>query len=409
MNPLTGTVRPSTPRRLALSATVLSTALLLAACGGSDDGGDSAAGDSGSDTAANVAAVIKGLDNPFFQAMEAGIKSQGTDPTKVSVQAAASITDTTGQGEKLTAMAGQDFNCFVVNPISGNNLVQGLAQIARKKTPIVNIDSPVDAEAADAAGAEISTYIGTDNVAAGRKAGDEMVTVVGGSGEVALIGGIAGDVTSGARLDGFTEGVDGKLTVVQTVAADWERQKALTAATDLMRAHPDLKGFFAANDDMGLGISRAIANAGQDRPDRRHLGGRQQGRPRGGQGRRAHRDRRAVPVRHRVPRGPGLRGSGRRQDAPAEDRGTDGTRHQGRRRSGHREVPGAVRHLRQPPRQAVAVVGDRADKELYPMTLTVEQRPKTTERLASAPWPSWPPRSPWSFWSSCSGRWTRPS
>ena len=88
-----------------------------------------------------------------------------------------------------------------------------------------------------------------------------MVKAVGGSGEVALIGGIAGDVTSGARLDGFTEGVDGKLTVVQTVAADWERQKALTAATDLMRAHPDLKGFFAANDDMGLGIGRAVANA----------------------------------------------------------------------------------------------------------------------------------------------------
>ena len=261
MTPLTGTIRPFTPRRLALSATVLGSALLLTACGGSGGSSDSAAGVADSGTAANVAAVIKGLDNPFFQAMEAGIKNQAKDGTKVSVQAAASITDTTGQGEKLTAMAGQDFNCFVVNPISGNNLVQGLAQIARKNTPIVNIDSPVDAKAADAAGAKIATYIGTDNVAAGGKAGAEMVTAVGGSGEVALIGGIAGDVTSGARLDGFTTGVDGKLTVVQTVAADWERQKALTAATDIMRAHPNLKGFFAANDDMGLGISRAVANA----------------------------------------------------------------------------------------------------------------------------------------------------
>jgi len=261
MTPLTGTIRPFTPRRLALSATAVGAVLLLAACGGSSGASDNAAGVADSGNAANVAAVIKGLDNPFFQAMEAGIKAQGTDGTKVSVQAADSITDTTGQGEKLTAMAGQDFNCFVVNPISGNNLVQGLAQIARKNTPIVNIDSPVDPKAADAAGAKISTYIGTDNVAAGRKAGAEMVTALGGSGEVALIGGIAGDVTSGARLDGFTSGVDGKLTVVQTVAADWERQKALTAATDLMRAHPELKGFFAANDDMGLGISRAVANA----------------------------------------------------------------------------------------------------------------------------------------------------
>lgn len=77
------------------------------------------------------------------------------------------------------------------------------------------------------------------------------------------VGSIAGDVTSQARLDGFTAAVQGKLDIVQTVAADWERQKALTAATDLMQANPDLKGFFAANDDMGLGIARAVANAGK--------------------------------------------------------------------------------------------------------------------------------------------------
>src|ERR1700710_2924961 len=156
MNSTRGTIRSFPLRRTVLSAVALSTsALLMAACSGSP--GNTADVASGSDSA-NVAAVIKGLDNPFFQAMENGIKSQSsTDKTKVSVQAAASITDTTGQGEKLTAMAGQSFNCFVVNPISGNNLVQGLAQIARKNTPIANIDSPVDAQAANAGGAKTAT------------------------------------------------------------------------------------------------------------------------------------------------------------------------------------------------------------------------------------------------------------
>ncbi len=45
------------------------------------------------------------------------------------------------------------------------------------------------------------------------------------------------------------------------MAGDWERQKALTAATTIMQANPDLKGFFAANDDMGLGIVQAVKNA----------------------------------------------------------------------------------------------------------------------------------------------------
>jgi len=252
-------LKSSPVRRTVTTLAAASAALtLLAACGGGDD--STAGGGSGSSA---IAAVIKGLDNPFFQAMENGINDQATElGADVNVQAAQSITDTTGQADRLTALAQQEFGCYVVNPISGSNLVQGLAQIARQDVPIVNIDSPVDADAAAEAGAEIATYIGTDNSDAGAQAGQQMIDAVG-SGQVAVIGGIAGDVTSGARVDGFTGAVDGTLDVVQTVAADWERQRALTAATDILAANPDLVGFFAANDDMGLGIARAVANAGR--------------------------------------------------------------------------------------------------------------------------------------------------
>lgn len=243
--------------RLLAAVAVVST-LVLTSCG-SDEG---AAGDEGGGSD-SFAAVIKGLDNTFFQAMEDGIQAQADeDGVDVEVQAAQGITDTTGQADKLNGLAEQDFDCFVVNPISGTNLIQGLAQIAAQDVPVVNIDSPVDPAAAEEAGLDFATYIGTDNEAAGGKGGDAMVEAVG-SGQVALIGGISGDVTSQARLDGFKAAVDGTLDVVQTVAADWERQKALTAATTIMDANPGLKGFFAANDDMGLGIVQAVQNAGK--------------------------------------------------------------------------------------------------------------------------------------------------
>jgi ABC-type sugar transport system substrate-binding protein len=244
--------------RGATGALIAVGALALTACSSGGSTGGSSAGST------KVAAVIKGLDNPFFQTMEQGIKD-GSKSAKVSttVQAANSITDTSGQADKLTSLAGQDYSCFLVNPISGTNLVQGLARVAAKGKPIVNIDSPVEAAAAKSAGAKISTYVGTDNVAAGKLAGDHMVKLLPSGGKVALIGGIAGDVTSGARLSGFQAATAGKVTVVQTVAADWDRQQALTAATNVLRAHPDLAGFFSANDDMGLGIVRALANAGK--------------------------------------------------------------------------------------------------------------------------------------------------
>ena len=258
------TLRPASGR-LALAVGAGTLTVALAACGASNNNASgSGASASGSAKSGKVAAVIKGLDNPFFQTMEAGIKEQaGSSSANVTIQAANSITDTSGQADKLAGLAGQDYKCFIVNPISGTNLVQGIAQIAAKGVPIVNIDSPVEADAAKAANAKIATYIGTDNVEAGKLAGQQMAKLLPQGGKVALVGGISGDVTSNARLEGFKQGIPGNVNIVQTVAADWDRQTALTKATDILRANPDLKGFFVANDDMGLGVVRAVANAGK--------------------------------------------------------------------------------------------------------------------------------------------------
>jgi ribose transport system substrate-binding protein len=252
----TQTARRSTAA--ALAATLGAMALTACNSGGSASSGGSGGGN------AKVAAIIKGLDNPFFQTMKQGIDDQAkAGGVSVTVQAANAITDTTGQADKLSGLAGQNYSCYVVNPISGTNLVQGLARIAALKKTIVNIDSPIDAKAAQSAKATPATYIGTDNVAAGKMAGARMAELVPGGGDVAVIGGIAGDVTSGARVEGFTQGIGSKLKVAQTAAADWDRQTALTAAANVLRAHPALKGFFVANDDMGLGVARAIADAGK--------------------------------------------------------------------------------------------------------------------------------------------------
>ncbi|MFD4992034.1 substrate-binding domain-containing protein [Cellulosimicrobium cellulans] len=249
---------------LLAAATTTATALVLTACGSAGDESGTGSPSAGAGDASRVAAVIKGLDNPFFQAMEQGIEDTAEDSgVEVTIQAAADIGDTTGQADKLSALAGQDFGCFVVNPISGTNLVQALAPIAAAGTPIVNIDNPLDPDAASAANIEPATYIGTDNAAAGGKAGDFVLDNVDAGAQVAIIGGVSGDVTSAARVDGFKETVGDQVEVVQEEAADWKREVALTKATDILAANPDVKAFFAANDDMGLGIVKAVENAGR--------------------------------------------------------------------------------------------------------------------------------------------------
>jgi ABC-type sugar transport system substrate-binding protein len=247
-------------------ASVLLVALMtLAACTAPER--NTSSSESGEPTKGStepVAAVIKGLDNPFFQTMQRGIEDQAkTAGTTVTVQAANSLNDTTGQADKVQALAGQNYGCFIINPITQTNLVQPLVQVANAGKYIVNIDSPIGEEAAKTANLKVSTYIGTDNVSAGKLAAQEMARLLPNGGDVALIGGISGDATSQARLEGFQQGIPDNIQIVQTVSADWERQKALTAAGDILRARPNLAGFFVANDDMGLGVVRALADVGK--------------------------------------------------------------------------------------------------------------------------------------------------
>lgn len=211
-----------------------------------------------------VAAVIKGLDNPFFQSMAQGIKDAAASfNASVTIQAARTITDTVGQADKLNAMAGQDYACYIVNPITGTNLIQGIAKISRMGKPIVNIDFPVNEKAAKAVNANIVSYIGTDNVYAGKLAGQIMTKMLSNGGKVAVIGGTAGDVTSHARIKGFKLGLGDNIEIVQIVSAKWKRAIALTRARTILQAHPNLSGFFVANDDMALGVVRAVTYQGK--------------------------------------------------------------------------------------------------------------------------------------------------
>jgi ABC-type sugar transport system substrate-binding protein len=120
----------------------------------------------------NLAAVIKGLDNPFFATMRDGLVATAREHNfRITIYAAVGLQDTAGRVSATESLAAQQAACCVVNPIDQTNLIQPLAHVPRG-TPIVNIDSSIDRRAATAVGVPITTYIGTDNAAAGRLAAD---------------------------------------------------------------------------------------------------------------------------------------------------------------------------------------------------------------------------------------------
>ena len=206
--------------------------------------------------ALKIGLVLKPLDNTYFGAMargaEAAVKEFGVGLTTV---AATSLTDDAGQASQLAALdASGEYGAYIVNPVSPTNLLQPLSSVVKKGQPVMNIDLPIDLDAAGKEDVTITSYMGSDNVATGAAAGEYMVTILPAGSTVALIGGLPADPGSLARMKGFSNAVAGKLKIIQTVASNADRLKAQQDAASIIRAHPDIGGFFTVSGDMSLGI-----------------------------------------------------------------------------------------------------------------------------------------------------------
>lgn len=209
-----------------------------------------------------IGVVLNALDNPFFVTIYEGVRVEtNRRGARASIRAAASNADLTGQAAHVRSLVAAKKDCYVVNPITSTNLVPALRGVTR---PVVNLDSPIDQTAAKRARLSIRTYIGTNDVAAGRIGGSKMASLLKTGAQVALIGGLADNVNSALRLKGFERGIQGAgLTVVARVNADYRRTKAQIVAEQILRKTPGLSGFFAASDLMALGAADAVRAAGK--------------------------------------------------------------------------------------------------------------------------------------------------
>jgi ribose transport system substrate-binding protein len=212
-----------------------------------------------------IGLVLKPLDNTYFGAMARGAEAAAEEfGVGLTTVAATTLDDDAGQASQVASLdASGEYGCFIVNPVRPTNLLQPLASVTKKGQPIMNIDLPIDLDAAADAGVKVTSYMGSDNVATGAAAGKYMVTIVPQGGKVALIGGLPADPGSLARMDGFSKAVEGKLDIIQTVASNADRLKAQQDAASIIRANPDIAGFFTVSGDMSLGIQTAVEEAGK--------------------------------------------------------------------------------------------------------------------------------------------------
>jgi ABC-type sugar transport system substrate-binding protein len=210
--------------------------------------------------------VVKTLSNEYWQTMERGYQDAAAEKgVTIDVLSVPTEQDTEQQLNQLQTALAQGYDAIMVSPITPANLIPALVAANQAGIPIINVDERVDPAAAEAAGAKLTSVIASDNRDAGARAAQYMIDNIPDGGKVAIIEGKAGNQSGLDRKEGFQEAIEaaGNFEIVASQPADWDQQRALDAATNILQANPDLVGLYAANDTMALGVVEAARAAGK--------------------------------------------------------------------------------------------------------------------------------------------------
>jgi len=112
-------------------------------------------------------------------------------------------------------------------------------------------------------GAEVVSYIGYDQMEAGREVGRYLTRLLRGNGSILVLRGLS-DTSSLDRVAGFMEEIARypHLRVVSTRQGGWERGKAQHVVERSLKEH-SFDAIYAVSDEMALGASDAVGAAGR--------------------------------------------------------------------------------------------------------------------------------------------------
>lgn len=143
---------------------------------------------------------------------------------------------------------------IAVSPKDAKSQEADLNAIA-DKMPLVTQDS-------DAPSTKRACYIGTDNIAAGKSAGEELKKALPNGGKVMVFVGDKGAPNAKERYQGLQEAVKGtKITIIDIRTDDGDKPRAKQNVSDTLVKYPDVAGLVGLWGYNGPMIAAAVKEA----------------------------------------------------------------------------------------------------------------------------------------------------
>jgi ribose transport system substrate-binding protein len=200
--------------------------------------------------------VVKGLDNPFFEAIHQGCEKWNGENASSEYECfytgPASTSDEAGEAQIVQDMLGKaDTAAIAISPSNAKLIAQTL-KTANPTVPVMTIDADLTKEDS----ALRKTYLGTDNYLMGFKLGEYLKKAKPNGGTVCMIEGNPGADNILRRAQGARDALTGQKGLAALAGeGGWtevagcpvftndDGPKGVQAMTDILAANPKLDGF----------------------------------------------------------------------------------------------------------------------------------------------------------------------
>jgi ribose transport system substrate-binding protein len=200
-----------------------------------------------------IGASYMTLNNIFFDPMNAGA-SDAAKQAGADYVVQDSRLDISRQIDGVENLIAQSVSAIILNPVDSDAIVPAVLSANKAKIPVFTID-------VKSHGGDVVAHITSDNVEAGRLAGDFVAQHLPAGSKVGIVDGPPIS-TFQQRVEGFTQAINGKLAVGAHQNALQNTPEAFTAITEnLITGNPDLKAIFAVNDNAAEAAAAAIESA----------------------------------------------------------------------------------------------------------------------------------------------------
>ncbi|MCC7155265.1 MAG: substrate-binding domain-containing protein [Bryobacterales bacterium] len=206
-----------------------------------------------------VAVIPKSLAHIFWVSVEAGAR-KAADESGIEIlwNGPPSESEYSRQIQIVDSMIARHVDGIALAAAERTALVAPVDRAMAAGIPVTVFDSGLESE-------NYTSYVGTDNYAAGKMGGRVLGQLLQGSGRIAILMHAPGSQSTMDRERGCRDALAAEFPRIKVVAEQFgmaDRSKSLAAAENILAAHPALDGFFASTEPSSTGISLALKARG---------------------------------------------------------------------------------------------------------------------------------------------------